>query len=195
MAAKSSALFPDEFPGLRNMSRVAKMPVPLPKGVEVSESDGALRVKGPKGEMSMKLHPQVQVSVDGGEARVAPLADTQVVVAIAGTTRALLANLVTGVSQGYERKLELVGVGYRAQALGSKLNLTLGFSHPVSYPVPAGITIETPSQTEIVVRGTDKQQVGQVAAEIRRYRPPEPYKGKGVRYSGEKVVLKEAKKK
>lgn len=177
------------------MSRVAKKPVPLPKGVEVSESGGALRVKGPKGEMSMNVHPQVAVSVEGGEARIAPRAQSQGVVAIAGTTRALLANLVTGVSQGYERKLELVGVGYRAQAQGGKLNLTLGFSHPVSYPVPAGITIETPSQTEIVVRGTDKQQVGQVAAEIRRYRPPEPYKGKGVRYSGEKVVLKEAKKK
>ena len=171
------------------------MPVPLPKGVEVSESGGALRVKGPKGEMSMKLHPQVAVAVEGAEARIAPRTQSQGVVAIAGTTRALLANLVTGVSQGYERKLELVGVGYRAQAQGGKLNLTLGFSHPVSYPVPNGITIETPSQTEIVVRGTDKQQVGQVAAEIRRYRPPEPYKGKGVRYSGEKVVLKEAKKK
>jgi len=177
------------------MSRVAKQPVSLPKGVEISQAEQLLRVKGPKGELTMNLHRQVGVDIAEGEIKVAPQVGGQAAIALAGTTRALLNNMVNGVTQGYERKLELVGVGYRAQAQGNKLNLTLGFSHPVSYPVPAGISIETPSQTEIVVRGADKQQVGQVAAEIRRYRPPEPYKGKGVRYSGEKVVLKEAKKK
>jgi large subunit ribosomal protein L6 len=130
-----------------------------------------------------------------GEAQVAPRVSGQKAMAIAGTTRALVSNMVVGVSAGFERKLELVGVGYRAQAQGKKLNLTLGFSHPVAYPVPDGITIDTPSQTEIIIRGSDKQRVGQVAADIRSYRPPEPYKGKGVRYSTERVVLKEAKKK
>ncbi|MCC5793590.1 MAG: 50S ribosomal protein L6 [Chromatiales bacterium] len=177
------------------MSRVAKKPVPVPQGVTVIQGDGELRVKGPKGELAMRVSPHVTVRIEDGSASVETLNGGQAAVAIAGTTRALLNNLVIGVTQGYERKLELVGVGYRAQAQGGKLNLTLGFSHPVAYPVPDGITIETPSQTEIIVRGNDKQQVGQVAAEIRRYRPPEPYKGKGVRYSNEKVVLKEAKKK
>ncbi|MCK6371011.1 MAG: 50S ribosomal protein L6 [Gammaproteobacteria bacterium] len=177
------------------MSRVAKRPVELPKGVEVTTSDSAVKVKGPKGELQLTIHPQVEVHVGDGKAQISARSAGRVPNAVAGTTRALLANMVTGVTKGFERKLELVGVGYRAQAQGRKLNLTLGFSHPVAYPVPDGITVETPSQTEIVVKGIDRQKVGQVAAEIRGYRAPEPYKGKGVRYSGEKVVLKEAKKK
>jgi large subunit ribosomal protein L6 len=171
------------------------MPVPLPKGVELTQSDGKVRVKGPKGELSHTLNPHVEISVADGAANITSRTEAQTARAIAGTTRALLANMVNGVSKGFERKLELVGVGYRAQAQGKKLNLTLGFSHPVAFSVPDGITIDTPSQTEIVIKGADKHKVGQVAADIRRYRPPEPYKGKGVRYSGEKVVLKEAKKK
>ena len=177
------------------MSRVGKKPVELPKGVEVTATGTAVRVKGPKGEISMALNPLVEVKVADGKAHVATRQESRVARVISGTTRAILANMVTGVTKGFERKLELVGVGYRAQAQGRKLNLTLGFSHPVAYAVPDGITVETPSQTEIVVKGVDRQKVGQVAAEIRRYRSPEPYKGKGVRYSGEQVVLKEAKKK
>ena len=171
------------------------MPVPLPKGVELTQAGGKVRVKGPKGELSHTLNPQVEINVADGAANITSRTEAQAARAIAGTTRALLANMVNGVSKGFERKLELVGVGYRAQAQGKKLNLTLGFSHPVAFPVPDGITIDTPSQTEIVIKGADKHKVGQVAADIRRYRPPEPYKGKGVRYAGEKVVLKEAKKK
>ena len=171
------------------------MPVPLPKGVELTQAGGKVRVKGPKGELSLALHPEVEVAVVDGEARISSVTEAQGARAKAGTTRALLSNMVNGVFKGFERKLELVGVGYRAQAQGKKLNLTLGFSHPVAFPVPEGITIETPSQTEILIKGADKHKVGQVAADIRRYRPPEPYKGKGVRYAGEKVVLKEAKKK
>ena len=171
------------------------MPVPLPKGVELTQADGKVRVKGPKGELSHTLNPQVEINVADGAANITSRTEAQTARAIAGTTRALLANMVNGVSKGFERKLELVGVGYRAQAQGKKLNLTLGFSHPVAFSVPDGITIDTPSQTEIVIKGADKHKVGQVAADIRRYRPPEPYKGKGVRYAGEKVVLKEAKKK
>jgi large subunit ribosomal protein L6 len=171
------------------------MPVPLPKGVELTQADGGVRVKGPKGELSHTLNPHVEINVADGAANVASRTEAQAARAIAGTTRALLANMVNGVSKGFERKLELVGVGYRAQAQGKKLNLTLGFSHPVAFSVPDGITIDTPSQTEIIIKGADKHKVGQVAADIRRYRPPEPYKGKGVRYAGEKVVLKEAKKK
>jgi large subunit ribosomal protein L6 len=177
------------------MSRVAKRPIPLPKGVEISQANGAVKAKGPKGELHLTLSDQVLVSVADGVAQVAPKSESQSNWAIAGTTRAVLANMVNGVSKGFERKLELVGVGYRAQAQGKKLNLTLGFSHPVVFAVPEGITIDTPSQTEVVIKGADKHRVGQVAADIRRFRPPEPYKGKGVRYSGEKVVLKEAKKK
>lgn len=177
------------------MSRVARRPVELPKGVDLSQAAGVLKIKGPKGELSLNLHPQVEVSVAAGKAQVAVRAPSRMANAVSGTTRALLANMVSGVTKGFERKLELVGVGYRAQAQGRKLNLTLGFSHPVSFAVPAGITVETPSQTEIVVKGADRQQVGQVAADIRGFRPPEPYKGKGVRYANERVVLKEAKKK
>jgi len=177
------------------MSRIAKRPVELPSGVEFQQSGTAVTIKGGKGSLSMDLNSEVEISQDEGVLTVAPRSGSKFATAVAGTTRALLANMVTGVTDGFERKLELVGVGYRAQAQGNKLNLTLGFSHPVEYAVPEGISIETPSQTEVVVKGTDKQKVGQVAAEIRRYRPPEPYKGKGVRYSDERVMLKEAKKK
>ena len=177
------------------MSRVGKNPVILPNGVEVTASGGAVKVKGPKGELTMSVNSQIEVKVVDGQARVGTRTAARTARIMSGTTRALLANMVNGVTNGFERKLELVGVGYRAQAQGKKLNLTLGFSHPIVYAVPDGITIETPSQTEIVVKGIDRQKVGQVAAEIRRYRSPEPYKGKGVRFAGENVVLKEAKKK
>jgi large subunit ribosomal protein L6 len=177
------------------MSRVASKPLSLPKGVELKQTGTELQVKGPKGELRMPLNQEVEVKVGDGEANVATRSGSRFAVAMAGTTRALLGNMVKGVTDGFERKLELVGVGYRAQAKGKTLNLTLGFSHPVDYAVPEGITVETPSQTEILVKGIDKQRVGQVAAEIRRYRPPEPYKGKGVRYADERVVIKEAKKK
>ncbi len=177
------------------MSRVAKKPVLLPKGVEMTQAAGTVKVKGPKGELHLSLSADVEVNIADDQANVTSRKSEQRAWAIAGTTRALLANMVEGVSKGFERKLELVGVGYRAQAQGKKLNLTLGFSHPVAYAVPDGITIDTPSQTEILIKGADKHQVGQVAADIRSYRPPEPYKGKGVRYSTERVVLKEAKKK
>ena len=177
------------------MSRVANQPVSLPKGVELKKSAAALSVKGPKGELSMALNSEIDVSVEDDVASISARSGSKFAQAMAGTTRALINNMVTGVTDGFERKLELVGVGYRAQAQGKKLNLTLGFSHPVNFPVPEGISIETPSQTEIVIKGIDKQKVGQVAAEIRDFRPPEPYKGKGVRYSDERVVRKEAKKK
>ncbi len=176
------------------MSRIAKAPVVVPKGVEIQLGD-VCKVKGPKGELEMTLHPSVSLDHDGDELKIVTKQNGQQAVAMAGTTRALVSNMVTGVSAGFEKKLTIIGVGYRAQAQGKKLNLTLGFSHPVVYEVPDGISVETPSQTEIVVKGADKQQVGQVAAEIRRYRPPEPYKGKGVRYDDEHVVRKQAKKK
>ena len=177
------------------MSRVAKAPVELPKGVEFSQAGNVVTLKGGKGSLSMELNTEVELAAEDGTLTVSPRSGSRFSTAIAGTMRALLANMAEGVSEGFEKKLELVGVGYRAQAQGNKLNLTLGFSHPVSFDVPEGITVSTPSQTEIVIAGADKQKVGQVAAEIRRYRPPEPYKGKGVRYSDERVVLKEAKKK
>ena len=177
------------------MSRVAKQPVELPKGVEANLAAGTFKIKGPKGEMALDVNSEVTVSVDDGTASVEPRSGSRFSRAMAGTTRALINNMVTGVSDGFERKLELVGVGYRAQAQGKKLNLTLGFSHPVVYEVPEGVDVETPSQTEVIVKGADKQKVGQVAAEIRSYRPPEPYKGKGVRYADEHVVRKQAKKK
>ncbi len=177
------------------MSRIAKQPVELPKGVELNLSGAVIKAKGPKGELSMPLHPEVELSIEDGKAQVSARSGSKFSIAMSGTTRSLISNLVKGVHEGFERKLELVGVGYRAKAAGKNLNLTLGFSHPVDYPVPEGISIDTPSQTEIVISGIDKQRVGQVAAEIRAYRPPEPYKGKGVRYSDEHVVRKEAKKK
>ena len=177
------------------MSRVANRPVSLPKGVECSIAGSTVTLKGAKGTLSLDLNSELQVDQDDEGLKVVKRSNSRFATAIAGTTRALLNNMVTGVSEGFERKLQLVGVGYRAQAQGSKLNLTLGFSHPVVYEAPEGVTIETPSQTEVILRGVDKQRVGQAAAEIRRFRPPEPYKGKGVRYADERVVLKEAKKK
>ncbi|GAA5112129.1 50S ribosomal protein L6 [Alloalcanivorax gelatiniphagus] len=177
------------------MSRVAKNPVKLPSGVEVKVDGAKVSVKGSKGNLEHEVHEQVVVSVDDGVFTVKPREESQQAWALAGTTRALVNNMVTGVSEGFERKLVLNGVGYRAQAQGKTLNLTLGFSHPVAYQLPEGITIETPTQTEIVIRGIDKQLVGQVAANVRGFRPPEPYKGKGVRYADEQVRRKEAKKK
>lgn len=174
------------------MSRVAKSPIKLPSGVDINISGSQLNVKGPKGNLALVLHPSVSFDVVDGEYVVKPDSDKNL--AMAGTFRSLVQSMVTGVSTGFQKKLQLVGVGYRAQAQGNKLNLALGFSHPVEYSAPEGITIETPSQTEIVVSGCDKQKVGQVASEIRAYRPPEPYKGKGVRYSDERVARKEAKK-
>jgi large subunit ribosomal protein L6 len=176
------------------MSRVAKRPLDLPQGVSMQISGEDITVKGPKGIIAMRCPNSVQVSVDGSLVTVAPGADAANS-ALAGTIRALLGNHVEGVSKGFERSLELVGVGYRAQAQGKVLNLSLGFSHPIAFDIPEGITIETPSQTEIVVKGHDLQQVGQVAANIRSFRPPEPYKGKGVKYKGERILRKEAKKK
>ncbi len=177
------------------MSRITKEPVELPKGVEFKQDGNVVTLKGGKGSLSLELNSEVQLSQEENTLSVAARSGSRFAAAMSGTTRALLANMVHGVSEGFVRKLELVGVGYRAQAQGNKLNLTLGFSHPVVYDVPEGVTVETPSQTEVVVAGSDKQKVGQVASEIRRFRPPEPYKGKGVRYSDERVVRKEAKKK
>ena len=165
------------------MSRIAKAPVDLPQGVEFNLSGTTASMKGSKGQLSIELNSEVELKQEDNMVSVSPRSGSRFATAIAGTTRALLANMAQGVSEGFEKKLELVGVGYRAAAQGNKLNLTLGFSHPVVYDVPEGVSVETPSQTEVVVKGTDKQKVGQVAAEIRRYRPPEPYKGKGVRYS------------
>jgi large subunit ribosomal protein L6 len=177
------------------MSRVAKNPVVLPDGIEFSQNGTTVTLKGKKGALSLDLNSEVQVAQDGNELSVKGRSNSRFASAMSGTTRALLANMVRGVSDGFEKKLELVGVGYRAQVQGKKLNLTLGFSHPVVFSVPEGISVETPSQTEVIIRGADKQQVGHVAAEIRSFRPPEPYKGKGVRYSDERVIIKEAKKK
>jgi large subunit ribosomal protein L6 len=177
------------------MSRVGKRPVIVEKGIEIDLRGNALTVKGPKGSMSIECHSEVEVSTEETGLTVSPRSGSKFSKAMAGTTQALLRNMVTGVGQGFERKLRLVGVGYRARVAGQTVNLALGFSHPVEYQVPDGVTVEAPSQTEIVVKGTDKQKVGQVAAEIREFRPPEPYKGKGVRYVDEHIVLKEAKKK
>lgn len=177
------------------MSRVASNPVVVPSGVEVTLNGQDLSVKGGKGEMSMGIHGDVEVTQEEGELKCAARNGDRGARAMAGTMRAVIQNMVTGVTNGFERRLELQGVGYRAQAQGSKLTLQLGFSHSVEYQLPEGIEAQTPSQTEIVITGIDKQKVGQVCAEIRAYRPPEPYKGKGVRYQGEYVRRKEAKKK
>lgn len=177
------------------MSRVAKEPVELPQGVEFNQSGRAISVKGSNGTLSMELNSEVELAQEDNTITVKPRSNSRFSTAVAGTTRAILANMVEGVTKGFEKKLELRGIGYRAAMEGKKLNLVLGFSHPILYEIPEGITVETPSQTEIVVKGNDKQKVGQVAAEIRRFRPPEPYKGKGVRYVDERVVIKEAKKK
>lgn len=177
------------------MSRVAKNPIPIPAGVTITIASRDVNIKGSKGTLSYQVPALVLVIQEGSVLKISPEDKSTAADARAGSVRAVLNNLVTGAAHGFERKLELLGVGYRAQVQGKKLNLTLGFSHPVAYDIPDGITIETPSQTEIIVKGLDKQLVGQVAAEIRSYRPPEPYKGKGVRYGGEKIKLKEVKKK
>lgn len=174
------------------MSRVGKKPVTLPKGVECQVQADQIIVKGPKGSLKMAAPAGVDVAVNNGQVQLTARTDEDH--KMAGTARALINNMALGVSEGYSRKLELVGVGYRAALAGKDLNLSLGFSHPVVFKAPEGITIEVPIQTEILVKGNDKQSVGQVAAKIRAFRPPEPYKGKGVRYSGEKITIKEAKK-
>ena len=174
------------------MSRVAKKPINLPKGVEVSVAASNLSVKGSKGTLSLVLPANVEIKNDNGIITMVPATDDDM--AMAGTIRAILSNMIVGVSEGFTRKLELVGVGYRANMTGNDLNLSLGYSHPVVFACPEGITITTPTQTEILVTGADKQRVGEVAAKIRAYRKPEPYKGKGIRYSGEKIIMKEAKK-
>ncbi len=177
------------------MSRIAKYPVPVPTGIEVTLSDAVISVKGPLGTLNQAILPSVRIERDGDNLRCYAIDNAENGGAMSGTMRALLSNMVNGVSKGFEKKLTLVGVGYKAQAQGSKLNLSLGFSHPVVHDMPSGIKVETPTPTEILIKGLDRQVVGQVAAEIRAYRPPEPYKGKGVRYAGEVVVIKETKKK
>ena len=177
------------------MSRIGKLPITLPSGVELTVGAEELTVKGPLGTLKQRLSPNVRVNREAAKVVFEAVGESSEADAMSGTLRALLANMVLGVTKGFERKLTLVGVGYRAQAQGDKLNLTLGFSHPVAHRMPKGVKVETPTQTEILVKGIDKQQVGQVAAEIRAYRPPEPYKGKGVRYADEVVIIKETKKK
>lgn len=177
------------------MSRIANYPVDIPEKVEVSVSNGAVTVKGPLGALSQHVGDLVQIDRVENQLQFKPANNSQQANAMSGTARALVFNMVNGVTKGWEKKLSLVGVGYRAQAAGDKLNLTLGFSHPVVHQMPAGIKVETPSQTEIIIKGIDRQAVGQVAAEVRAYRKPEPYKGKGVRYADEVIVLKETKKK
>jgi large subunit ribosomal protein L6 len=177
------------------MSRIAKQPIEVPSGVELSINGLELSAKGPKGSLSVTLHDSVEVKNEGNVLTFSPKDDKKSSMAVTGTIRSVVSNIVTGVSSGFEKKLVLVGVGYRAQLQGKNLSLSLGFSHPVIYPVPEDIEIETVTATEITVRGCNKQQVGQVCAEIRAFRPPEPYKGKGVKYAGEQIVRKEAKKK
>ena len=177
------------------MSRVAKAPVAIPAGVEVKLADDKISIKGKQGQLDLDVHASVAISQEENELKFAPKSSDKAANALAGTFRALVNNMVKGVSEGFEKKLILQGVGYRAKASGKTLNLSLGFSHPVDYELPEGVKAETPSQTEVVIKGIDKQKVGQVAAEIRGYRPPEPYKGKGVRYADENVRRKEAKKK
>jgi large subunit ribosomal protein L6 len=177
------------------MSRVGKLPVPVPKGVEINLAAASVSVKGPLGTLTQPITANVRVKRDGDTVVVETADDSNEANAMSGTLRAILANMMTGVTKGFERKLTLVGVGYRAQAQGDKLNLTLGFSHPVVQQMPKGVKVETPTQTEILIKGTDKHLVGQVAATVRAVRPPEPYKGKGVRYADETVIIKETKKK
>jgi large subunit ribosomal protein L6 len=177
------------------MSRIAKSPVALTKGVEAQVSATEIQIKGPLGTLKRSNSNLVKVALADGKLTFAAADESIAARAMSGTLRALVAGMVQGVSKGFEKKLTLVGVGYRAQAQGDKLNLSLGFSHPIVHQMPAGVKVETPTQTEIVIKGADKQKVGQVAAEVRGYKPPEPYKGKGVRYTGEQVVIKETKKK
>ena len=177
------------------MSRIAKKPIELPSGVEFSINGNQVSAKGPKGFLTVTLHDAVNLTQEDNVITLSPKDEHQSSIAVTGTMRSVISNIVEGVVNGFEKKLQLVGVGYRAQAQGKQLNLSLGLSHPVIFQIPEGIEIETPAATEIVVRGCDKQQVGQVCAEIRAFRPPEPYKGKGVKYVDEQVVRKEAKKK
>ena len=177
------------------MSRVGKLPVSIPQGVDVKIAADQITVKGALGTLVRPAHPLVTVKTEDGKLKVAPANESAEADAMSGTTRALLANMINGVSKGFEKKLTLVGVGFRAQAQGQKLNLQIGFSHPVVKDMPAGITVTTPTQTEILIKGADRQVVGQLAAEVRAFRPPEPYKGKGIRYADERVVIKETKKK
>ncbi|MFN5510757.1 MAG: 50S ribosomal protein L6 [Burkholderiales bacterium] len=177
------------------MSRVARMPVAVPGGVDISMGNGTITVKGPQGTLTQSVNPLVTITREGAELKFAASDESREARAMSGTYRALVANMVHGASKGFERKLNLVGVGYRAQAQGASLNLSLGFSHPVVHVMPDGVKCETPTQTEILIKGADKQKVGQVAAEVRAYKSPEPYKGKGVRYADEVVIIKETKKK
>ena len=177
------------------MSRIAKKPIELPNGVELSVNGREVSAKGPKGQISTTLHDAVDLKQEDKVVTLAPKDPSQSSLAVTGTMRSVISNIVEGVTNGFEKRMQLVGVGYRAQAQGKQLNLSLGLSHPVNYQVPEGIEIETPAATEIVVRGIDKQQVGTVAAEIRKIRKPEPYKGKGIKYADEQIVRKEAKKK
>ncbi|MEW6464828.1 50S ribosomal protein L6 [Tibeticola sp.] len=177
------------------MSRVAKMPVVVPAGVDVSVKDGQINVKGAGGALALAQNALVNVVIENGKVTFAPANDSREADAMSGTLRQLVNNMVLGVSKGFEKKLSLVGVGYKAQAQGNKLNLSVGFSHPVDRVMPEGITVATPTPTEIIIKGADRQRVGQVAADIRSIRPPEPYKGKGIRYADEKIVIKETKKK
>ena len=177
------------------MSRVGKMPITVPKGVDVAITADNITVKGSGGTLVRALNPLVAVKNDGGKLSFTPANDSSAADAMSGTMRALVANMVSGVTKGFEKKLSLVGVGFRAQATGQKLNLQVGYSHPVVKEMPAGVKVATPTQTEIIISGPDRQAVGQLAAEVRAFRPPEPYKGKGIRYVGERVVLKETKKK
>ncbi len=177
------------------MSRVGKLPIAIPAGVDVSIKDDQINVKGSGGNLMLAQSALVKVSNEGGKLSFKPVDDSREANAMSGTIRQLVNNMVVGVSKGFEKKLTLIGVGYKAQASGAKLNLSVGYSHPVDMQMPAGIAVSTPAPTEIVIKGADRQRVGQVAAEIRAVRPPEPYKGKGIRYSDEKVVIKETKKK
>ena len=177
------------------MSRVGKQPISIPRGVDVSITDQTVSVKGNKGSLTLELHPYIKIKQENGVLYLSPLCQEGAYWAMCGTMRALVHNMVIGVTAGFEKRLQLVGVGYRAQAQGQTLSLSLGFSHPIEFSVPPGIIVETPSQSEIIVKGSDKQQVGEVAAKIRAYRPPEPYKGKGVRYAEERILMKKAKKK
>ena len=177
------------------MSRVGKMPVSVPQGVDVAIKDDQINFKGALGALALAKNPLVTITSDAGKLTFAPANDSREANAMSGTMRQLVNNMVTGVTKGFEKKLSLVGVGYKAQAQGDKLNLTVGYSHPVVMDMPAGITVATPIPTEVVIKGSDRQRVGQIAAEIRAVRPPEPYKGKGIRYSDEKITIKETKKK
>ena len=177
------------------MSRIGKMPIAVPQGVDVQISAQAITVKGANGTLVRAMNPLVKVVKEGAELKMEPANDSVAANAMSGTMRALVANMVSGVTKGFEKRLSLVGVGFRAQAQGTRLNLQIGFSHPVAKEMPVGIKVECPTQTEIVIKGNDRQVVGQVAAEVRTIRPPEPYKGKGIRYANERVVLKETKKK